>query len=256
VSSQRIPFVALARACFRGFADLLLPRVCVACEALLSRADAGVACAVCWQRLARLPEPRCARCGHPSLDDACSWCALLPAYVRVVRSVAWMQAGSADALVHALKYHGWRQLASGMAERMGRLPFPADVAEERVALVPVPLAHGRERERGYNQSELIARALADRWGIAVWSDALARTRATRSQTRLTREQRLHNVAGAFQVVRSRAARLSGAHVVVVDDVVTTAATINACAAALVAGGARIVSAVTFARARTPGAGMP
>jgi ComF family protein len=176
--------------------------------------------------------------------------------VRAVRSIAWMQLGTADALVHGLKYDGWRQLASGMAERIARVALPIDVVEERAALIPVPLARGRERERGYNQSELIARALGQRWSLEVWRDTLERTRATRSQTRLTREQRLHNVAGAFRVASARAARLSGAHVIVVDDVVTTAATINACAAALVAGGARTVSAVTFARARTPGAGTP
>jgi len=152
--------------------------------------------------------------------------------------------------VHALKYEGWRAAAEGMAERMSRLAWPLDVIDERTALVPVPLAPARLRERGYNQSELIARALGQRWRIPVWPDLLSRQRNTETQTRLTPSDRLRNVAGAFDVSASMSARLRGAHLVLVDDVVTTAATLNACAEMLVQRGARILSYVTFGRARS------
>ena len=132
---------------------------------------------------------------------------------------------------------------------MARLSWPRDVVDERTALVPVPLSPTRLRERGFNQSELIARTLAAVWRIPVWTDALSRSRNTDTQTRLTPKDRLRNVAGAFDVSASAASRLRGAHILLVDDVVTTAATMNACAEALIARGVRIVSYVTFGRAR-------
>ena len=222
--------------------------------------DGGLVCGTCWSRLVELPYPRCARCGHPPprgrprgpAGDACAWCALWAPHVRAVRSVAWVPGGVAGRVVHALKYEGWTNVADAMAARMARLTWPADVLEERAALVPVPLAPARMRERGYNQSALLAQGLAARWDIPVWDDVLERARTTSAQARLTRDERLGNVAGAFRPGAGASARLRGRHVVLVDDVVTTAATLGACAAALVAGGARIVSCVTFGRARALG----
>lgn len=135
---------------------------------------------------------------------------------------------------------------------MARLDWPDDVRRERSALVAVPLAAGRRRERGFNQSELLATAVARRLQLPVWSDVLERVRDTSSQTRLTPEDRLRNVSGAFRAPASARAKLRGAHVVLVDDVVTTASTLNACAAALSDGGARILSYMTFARAPASG----
>ena len=139
-----------------------------------------------------------------------------------------------------------------MAERMARLDWPPDVVAERAAVVPVPLAAARERERGYNQSACLAQGLAARWELPVWTRALARTRHTATQTQLTPEQRLVNVSGAFEVPRESRGALRRSHVVLVDDVVTTAATLNACAAALHAAGARLISYVTFGRAPSLG----
>jgi ComF family protein len=135
-----------------------------------------------------------------------------------------------------------------MGARMSRVDLPIDVVEERRALVPVPLSEKRTRERGYNQSLHLARSLAARWSIPVWDNVLTRTRHTETQTRLTPGDRLRNVSGAFRAPATARNVLRGAHVIVVDDVVTTAATLNACAAALCDGGARIVSFVTFGRA--------
>jgi ComF family protein len=159
--------------------------------------------------------------------------------------------GIGGELVHALKYDGWHALANGLGARMARLSWPADVIAERTALVPVPLSVRREKERGFNQSGRLADVLSSHIGIEVWHDVLIRAHFTSSQTRLTPEERLRNVSGAFRVAGDPA-RLRGAHLVLVDDVVTTAATLNACAAALFAGGTRIISYVTFGRARLPG----
>ncbi len=163
-----------------------------------------------------------------------------------------MPVESASSIVHALKYGGWTKVASAMAERMGRLAWPRDVVEERAAIVPVPLAHSRMRERGYNQSALLGEELAGRWLIPVWRDVVIRSRTTRSQTELTPEERVGNVAGSFQLLDRDRGRIRGRHLVLVDDVVTTAATLNECARVLYAAGARIISYVTFGRARASG----
>jgi ComF family protein len=172
---------------------------------------------------------------------------LLPPFVRAARSVCSVQAGTGSAIVGALKYDGWTAAADGMADWMARLAWPADVVEERAAVVPVPLAAARARERGYNQSELLARGLARRWGVPVWAGCVERVKRTVSQTRLTPDERRRNVCGAFRAVPN-AFSFRGMHLVLVDDVVTTGATLNECAAALHGAGARIVSYVTFGRA--------
>lgn len=245
---------------FRGFvagtanalAALLLPRICAVCGELAGERGRTAICEICWTRAGRLPMPQCGRCGHPRRGEgACAWCESLPPIVRAVRSWCWAVDGAPLQIVHALKYAGWRSVADGMGDRMARLEWPWDVRSERAAVVPVPLAPARRRERGFNQAELIARRLASHWKVPVWANALERVRATESQTRLTPGERLDNVRGAFRAA-PHALELRGAHVVVVDDVITTAATLNACAAALCDAGARIVSYVTFARAPAPG----
>lgn len=135
---------------------------------------------------------------------------------------------------------------------MSRLHWPIDVIEERAGLVPVPLGKGRLRERGFNQSERLAAALAMRWQTNVWDDVLRRTRATVTQTELTPDERKRNVAGAFEVAPEKRQQIRGAHLVIIDDVMTTAATLNACAATLYDAGARTISYATFGRARAAG----
>ncbi|MFM8909087.1 MAG: ComF family protein [Gemmatimonadota bacterium] len=152
-------------------------------------------------------------------------------------------------ILAALKYEGWPGVAAGMGERRARLSWPPDVIAERAALVPVPLAASKQRERGFNQAERLASAVAARWGIPVVTGG-TRTRVTKTQRRLTPGERLANVRRAFAVVSAHLPRLAGRHVILVDDVLTTGATLNACAGALFAAGARTVSYLTFGRART------
>ena len=242
---------ALLRGVATALADLLLPIVCASCHRVLDPGEQGIVCGRCWARLHFLADPRCVRCGHPSDGHACRWCPSLPAYVRAARSVCWAT-GAGQRIVHALKYDGWWRVAEGRARRIARLDWPRDVVEERAALVPVPLAASRQRQRGYNQSECLARALAPLWGVPVWPAVLERARDTETQTRLSPEERARNVYRAFRATAAARTQLRGAHVVVVDDVVTTAATLNACAAALRDGGVRIVSYVTFGRAPAVG----
>jgi ComF family protein len=179
----------------------------------------------------------------------------LPPFIRAARSVCWVPHEVGSAVVHALKYHGWAGIARDMSARMARLSWPADVVAERAALVPVPLMAERERERSFNQAALLSDALSAHWRIPVWRDALFRTRSTGTQTRLTPGERSANVHGAFAVpvgTPGPRERMRGTHLVLVDDVLTTGATLNACATALFDAGARTISYVTFGRARASG----
>lgn len=245
-------FPVVLRGAASAAAAFLLPIECPSCNRLLDADERGIVCGRCWSRLATLSHPQCGRCGHPGAAAPCAWCRLVPSYVRCVRSVCWTHRGTGSAIVHALKYGGWHAVAADMAERMGRLSWLPDVIEERTAIVPVPLSARRERELGYNQSHRLAASLAAWWGVPVWSDVLERARNTETQTRLTPAERLANVSGAFRVRGEQLRVHRSAHLVIADDVVTTGATLNACAAALIAGGARIVSYVTFGRAPAQG----
>ena len=243
---------ASALAMMRGIADLLLPRSCAICERAVDSGETALVCGRCWARAHELPHPRCDRCGHPQTRPTCAWCAQLPPFVRAARSAYWIPGGTAGAIVHALKYAGWSGVAEGMAERMARVPWPRDVVAERSMVIAIPLAPARERERGFNQSALLGRALASRWQIPFVSDSVVRARATDTQTRLTPEERRNNVSGAFRASPNARERLRGAHVVLVDDVVTTGATLSECATTLFESGARIISIVTFGRAPAAG----
>ena len=239
--------------------QLLLPAECLLCRALLSfRDSARVVCDVCRHRWRPVRPPWCARCGQPEpLFGGCRLCAEWPAVFGLARSAVWLDGGARDA-VHALKYGGLSRIATDLAAAMVGLHVPA---REAALLVPVPLARARVRERGYNQSERLARALGRRWRRPV-VDLLVRTRDTVPQTALTPEARLANVAGAFETRNAEVGtRNSSAFrvpssaferpLVLVDDVFTTGATLAEAARALDRAGARTVSAVTFGRAVVP-----
>jgi ComF family protein len=172
--------------------------------------------------------------------------------VRSARSYCWIGAGAGKDIVHALKYESWTRAAEKMGERMSRMRFPADVEEEHVTLIPIPLSASRKRERGFNQSELLAAAVAKRRRLEMMNDVLHRETAIRSQTQLTPGERLSNVAGAFSVSNDSRSRIRGRHLMLVDDVITTGATLRAAAEALFAAGARTISYMTFGRAPASG----
>jgi ComF family protein len=165
-----------------------------------------------------------------------------------VRSAVWLDENARPA-VHALKYSGLPRIADDLAAAMTKLQAPADEAS---VLIPIPLAKKRLRERGYNQSEVLARALARQWRIPVLVDLLARTRETPTQTTLTPATRLANVAGAFAVANVQCSMINDhSTLIIVDDVFTTGATLAEAARALEQAGATRVIGVTFARAAIP-----
>jgi ComF family protein len=218
----------------------LLPAACLLCqEAIPEREEDALICGLCRSRWRRVPHPVCRRCGQPSLGDLeCRLCPNWPEGLSRVRSAVWLE-GSARAAVHQLKYEGWCRAAEAMALAMRGL----EPLTPGVCLIPVPLGARRLRARGYNQSELIASSLGSYIQAEVQAGVLQRVRETPTQTALTPEGRHANVAGAF-----RAAGVAGRHLVLVDDVFTTGATLAAAGSALIAAAAARVEAVTFARA--------
>jgi ComF family protein len=225
--------------------------VCAVCAAERRPRERGLVCAACWADVPVLESPVCDRCGHAErYDGSCPLCPTLPESLRWGRSWCWVPEAPAGPIVHALKYHGWPAVADEIADRMALLGPPPDMPGLAVTLMPVPLAKARERERGFNQSERLATALGRRWQLPVRPAALERLRTTQSQTRLTGPERKANVHGCFAA--RKGGRFDRLHVVLVDDVMTTGATLAECAAACQAAGARSISFVTFGRARFPG----
>lgn len=211
--------------------------------ALLTRALELVVPPFCWEcgGSAASGEPLCREC-----RTALRWLGEKQAELAGVRLwAAVAYEGPARALVRGLKYRGAPGLARPMAAQMAA-GAPAALLECPAALVPVPLHPRRRRRRGYNQAERLAEALSRRTGLPV-ADVLCRQGPAARQVGQGREERLAGIAGSV-ALRTRAAPPGEA--VLVDDVATTGATLSACAASLLAGGARSVRAVTYAR--TPG----
>jgi ComF family protein len=223
-----------------GVERWLLPPACLLCDGPVPAGEGdALVCGVCRSRWRAVDGPVCERCGQPAFGDlACRLCAGWPEGLQRVRSAVWLSDGAREA-VHHLKYQGWWRMGRPLAQAMRRL----EPLTGQVSLLPVPLGAKRLRERGYNQSERIARELGGLTGLTVRCDLLRRVRETPTQTALTPEGRQANVAGAF-----RATRAAGLACVLVDDVFTTGATLAEAGAALFLAGAARIEAITFARA--------
>jgi ComF family protein len=230
--------------------QLLLPAECLICHGLLNPRDAAwIVCPLCRQRWRAVRPPWCERCGQPEPHfGPCRLCADWPASLTSVRSAVWLDAGARQA-VHSLKYGGLPRVADDLAAAMGSVRPETDGSS---VLIPIPLAQKRLRERGYNQSEKLARALARQWRIPVLLDVLVRTRETPTQTALTPGTRLANVRAAFAVANVQCSMINDHWtLIIVDDVFTTGATLAEAARALQQAGASRVMGVTFARAAIP-----
>ena len=232
--------------------DLVLPTGCVACGSWIpTRRHAGLVCGPCRSRLKPAPWPRCPRCHNPlgtgrEPADDCSECRAWPDSLTYARS-AYLLQRPADALVHALKYEGWAELAGEMGRAMARVKLPAEVSTPGSVVVPVPTTARRVSQRGYNQAELLSRSFAEGVGKPLVV-ALERPREGATQVALHPSERRANVRGAFVPKPDLSRSLKGVHAVLVDDVLTTGSTAAAAAAALGEIGVSGVTLLTFARA--------
>lgn len=215
------------------------PSMCVLCESRTETLTVCDDCRVHWRTVAA-NEGQCYRCGHfGTRARVCDTCRDWPQYY--LGNTAFLPYdGDAAEAIKRFKYAGEPWRAEGFAALFaGRAAPRVDV------VVPVPLHKKRLRERGYNQSLLLARALAEVWQLSVREDVLVRTVNTRHQVRLSKHERMHNVAGAFAVPERARAELAGKRVLLVDDVMTTGSTLLACAKALHLAGAAQVQSVTL-----------
>ena len=212
--------------------------------------DAGCLCWDCQTQVKTVQVPFCERCGDPIAGMVtntyeCAWCRKTSPSFDWARSAVRYD-GVAQNCLRRFKYHAGLWMLDDLVGWLMALwrACPAEIRSAQ-AIVPVPLYPRRQRERGFNQSSLLASRLAERVGIPFIGGMLCRMRPTPSQTRLTAAQRVHNVRGVFSVPWPR--RLEGMRIVLLDDVMTTGATVNECSRVLRAAGAASVMVLTVAR---------
>lgn len=238
--------------------DLLLPPTCVTCD--LPVDAPGRLCGECFRRTGFITEPCCARCGVPFANPAqggpdrlCPVCWLRPQGVGPGgfdrARAALRYDAQARRMILPLKYADRTDLAAALAVHMVRAG--AVLLREAEVIVPVPLHRARLFRRRYNQAALLALSVGRTAQKPVIPDGLRRLRATASLGDKTADQRAAEVDSAFAVRPNRAARIGGRRVLLIDDVLTSGATANACAAALKAAGATGVDVLVAARVPDP-----
>lgn len=211
--------------------------------------ETGGLCATCWSKLSPIERPFCERLGVPFVYDpgpgVLSMQAIAdpPAYAKARAAVRYDDV--ARALVHAFKYGDRLDLAPTMGRWMARAG--QDVLAGADAIVPVPLHWRRLWARRFNQSAELTRAISGLSGVPAEFEALKRVKSTAQQVGLSKSERTDNVQGAFRVPEHGKALVRGRTLVLVDDVLTSGATVDACARALLRGRAREVRVLTFAR---------
>ena len=234
------------RAIFGRALDVALPTLCPACREPVG--GSGL-CASCWSKLSLIAPPYCPRLGIPFAFDpgpgVLSMQAIAdpPAYHRARAAARYDDV--ARALVHALKYGDRLDLAPAMGRWMARAGH--ELLSDADALVPVPLHWRRLWARRFNQSALLAKTISGETGVAVADMVLRRFKATAQQVGLSQAERARNVQGAFRVPEECRAAVAGRRLVLIDDVLTSGATSDACARALLRAGAQSVDLLVFAR---------
>ena len=214
-------------------ADVLFPASCAGCNRALARSE-EVICTNCLTRL-------------PRFDDSQELENRLAGRLPVAAIAGYLKyetGGLTQRLLHRLKYRGQRQIGLILGTQFGAWLQQQPFWQEVEAIIPLPLHPTKEKKRGYNQSALLTQGISDATGLPVLNDVVQRLRPSASQTRKSREERWHNVAGIFAVKDTAA--IAGRHVLLVDDVLTTGATLEACGQTLLEAGAEKLSLAVLA----------
>lgn len=232
------------------FFDTLLPPSCLCCADVVEKH--GQVCAACWQEIKFIGKYHCKKCNLPfdfdmGKDALCQACnAQKPRYTKALSVCEYEGAGKR--LSSRLKFQDKTNLAPYMAKMMAKR---AQKIRGKIDIIAaVPLHYRRKYMRKYNQSALLAKSVADEMKLNYEPFLLRRIKATKQQTRLSFRERHKNVEGAFCL--DAKIDVMGKNIILVDDVMTTGATLNACAAALKSAGAKRVYALTFARVKPDG----
>ncbi|BAQ18704.1 ComF family protein [Methyloceanibacter caenitepidi] len=253
IEATKVEAASVWRTVLRTAADLVLPPVCVVCRAPI--VSHGLLCGSCFAGIDFIAPPLCTRLGVPLPYDtgepylSAAAIAAPPVYDRA-RAVARYSQTMRD-LIQSFKYRDRQDGLSLFTRWLVRAG--SDLLADAELLVPVPLYRSRLWSRRFNQSALLARGIENDTGVPADCFVLRRTRRTASQVGLSAAQRKRNVAGAFKVSASRAHAIAGKSVVLVDDVITTGATIEACARVLKRAGAARVDVLALSRAVEPAA---
>lgn len=240
------------RASLRGLIGIIYPPTCIACQAATGEAQA--LCPACWRGIGFIERPYCERLGTPFPVDLgpglLSPAAIAdpPVFARA-RAVCRFE-GTARELVHRLKYGDRVELSLTLGRMMAQAG--RELAADDDLVLPVPLHRTRLWRRRFNQAAALARVVSRETGLPLAGNALTRIRRTRQQVGLTRTQRADNLQGAFHVPVAMRGVVEGRRILLVDDVLTTGATVNAASRALLRAGASAVDVLTFARVVTDG----
>jgi ComF family protein len=246
-------FSLLARRAARVALDAVLPPTCLSCTVAV--AEPGTLCAACWGKIAWLEAPLCACCGLPFPVDGAAAGDLLcmacgrerPVFARARAAFGYDEASKG--LILGFKHADRLHAAPAFGRWMARAG--ADILEGADIVCPVPLHWTRLAWRRFNQSAVLARAAAGIAGKPYVGDLLVRRRRTPQQGDLGVDARRRNVRAAFAVARRHRGRVDGARVAILDDVLTTGATVGECARTLLKEGARAVDVITLARVVRP-----
>ena len=235
-----------------GFLNLFYPETCFICSAPVARRQDCGLCDDCWRKILdlRIVGARCPSCGVPlpgfadNSENLCLECIRQPPPYSGARSFGYYYTELRQA-IHELKFEGRRPLAKLLASLMADVFFESWCRDDFDFITYVPLHRARQRERGFNQAELLGSELAQMTGLPELC-TLRRAAATQSQVGLSDAQRRENVRNAFMC--KHIDRVAGMRILLIDDVMTTGATVTSASAALIAGGAEKVSILTVARA--------